>query len=176
MAWTILAGAFSWTFAEYVLHRWVGHSATSKLAFAREHREHHRQREYFAPWTAKLQLAVIVLGAMAIVLIPVFGMGAFAYVASFVGTWLVYEAIHRDLHVRAPTTAIGRFLRRHHMRHHHVDPHTNHGVTSPMWDVVFGTRRPAERVRIPAGKVPRWLSTPEAQARFSREYVIAGSS
>lgn len=172
MLLTILAGALSWSLAEYVLHRWVGHSPTSKLAFAREHREHHRQRQYFAPWSAKLQLAAVVLGVMGVVILPLFGPTAFVYLVSFVGTWLLYEAVHRDLHVRAPLTPIGRFLRRHHMRHHHVDPHTNHGVTSPVWDVLFRTRRPAERVRIHAAKAPYWLADGPADAPWRADYEL----
>ena len=168
----IVAGAASWTFAEYVLHRWVGHSTTSKLAFAREHREHHRQRQYFAPWRSKLQLAVIVVGAMAVVVLPLAGLTAFAYIVSFVGTWLVYEVIHRDLHVRAPRTAIGRFLRRHHFRHHHVDPTTNHGVTSPFWDLLFRTRRPNVHVRIVRSRAPFWLAESPSDAPWMPDYEL----
>lgn len=174
----VALGILAWTLAEYLLHRWVGHSSTSRLAFAREHREHHRQRQYFAPWSAKLQLAGLVLAVLGMVILPAFGPTAFVFLASFIGTWLVYEGIHRDLHVRAPRTAVGRFLRRHHMRHHHVDPTTNHGVTSPIWDIVFGTLRSSARVRIAGGKAPYWLAdAPEgAPCRAGFDIVRRGAS
>lgn len=175
MLLAVPAGAVAWTLAEYLLHRWVGHSPTSQLAFAREHREHHRQRQYFAPWSAKLQLAALVLGVMGLLILPLFGGTAFVFLVSFVGTWLVYEAIHRDLHVRAPLSPVGRFLRRHHMRHHHVDPRTNHGVTSPLWDLAFGTLRPAERVRIAAGKAPYWLAEGAPDAPWRADYELVGA-
>lgn len=170
----VVAGVFSWTIAEYILHRWVGHSPTSRLAFAREHREHHRQREYFSPWQSKVQLAVIIVGAMSLVVLPLAGASAFVYLLSFVATWLVYEVIHRDIHVRAPRTWIGRFLRRHHMRHHHVDPNTNHGVTTPFWDFAFTTHRPSARVRIARHRAPYWLAGSPPDAPWMADYDLFG--
>ncbi len=169
-----LLGSVAWTFAEYVLHRWLGHSPSSAWEFAREHREHHRQRQYFSPWVVKLRLAVVVLGVMLLVVPPLLGLNALVFFASFLVTWLVYEAIHRDLHVRAPLTAVGRFLRRHHLRHHHVDTTTNHGVSSPVWDLAFGTLRPSGRVRIAAGKTPYWLANAPAAAPYLADYEIVG--
>jgi dihydroceramide fatty acyl 2-hydroxylase len=172
----ISLGACSWTLAEYLLHRFVGHGGNTKIAFAREHLEHHRQRLWFAPWSSKIGLAVVIVGLMAAVVLPLAGWTAFTYLVAFVGSWLVYEAIHRDLHVRAPRTSIGRFLRRHHMRHHHMDPRTNHGVTSPVWDLAFGTLRPSPRVRVPASKAPHWLIDAAPDAPFRAEYEIVGGA
>ena len=154
----VVLGIVGWTLAEYLLHRFLGHGPYPKIPFTREHLEHHRHREWFAPWRTKLQLAVVVLGGLTLLGVPLVGLTlAFTFVASFVGTYLVYEAIHRDLHVRAPRSALGRFLRRHHMLHHHMDPRLNHGVTTPLWDIALGTLRPSPRVRIPASKAPWWL-------------------
>jgi sterol desaturase/sphingolipid hydroxylase (fatty acid hydroxylase superfamily) len=168
-------GAFAWTLTEYTLHRFVGHGRSRRAAFAREHQEHHRQRLYFAPWSSKLSLAVLVVGGLAVVVLPLAGPTAFAFLLSYVASWLLYEAIHRDLHVRAPRTALGRFLRRHHMHHHHVDPRTNHGVTSPLWDAAFRTLRPSARVRVPAAKAPDWLLHAPPDADFRDAYEIVGA-
>ncbi|HMV67066.1 MAG TPA: sterol desaturase family protein [Myxococcota bacterium] len=170
----VVAGVVGWTLAEYLLHRFLGHGPFTRIPFAREHLEHHRQREWFAPWRSKLQLAVVVLGALTMLGVPLVGLPlAFTFVGSFVATYLGYEALHRDLHVRAPRTALGRFLRRHHMLHHHMDPRVNHGVTSPVWDVVARTLRPSPRVRVPASKAPWWLLRTD-DAVILADYEITG--
>lgn len=153
-------GAFTWTLAEYLLHRFLGHSGSTTNAFAKEHLEHHRHKVWFSHWGTKLRLAALIVGGMSAVLVPALGapVGG-SFVGGFVGLYLGYEALHRDLHVRAPRNAIGRFLRRHHMLHHHMDPRRNHGVTSPLWDLVFGTFTPSPQVRIGAAKTPPWLDT-----------------
>ena len=38
-----MIGAFAWTFCEYILHRFVGHSKSQFGSFTKEHRDHHRQ-------------------------------------------------------------------------------------------------------------------------------------
>ena len=60
MAWTTLgllgaaaAGAFVWTFLEYVLHDWYGHRQAGRNEFSREHLSHHADTGYFTP-TAKI--------------------------------------------------------------------------------------------------------------------------
>jgi sterol desaturase/sphingolipid hydroxylase (fatty acid hydroxylase superfamily) len=35
---------------------------------------------------------------------------------------------------------LGSALKRHHMRHHHIDDSGNYGISSMLWDRVFGTR------------------------------------
>lgn len=172
----IVAGIAAWTLTEYLLHRFVGHGPYPRIPFAREHLEHHRQREWFAPWSTKLRLAALVLGSFTLIGVPLVGLElAFTYVASFTATYLFYEAVHRDLHVRAPRTALGRLLRRHHMLHHHMDPRVNHGVTTPLWDVAFRTLRPSPRVRIPAAKAPWWLLRTD-DPRVLADYEIIGKA
>ncbi|MDF2696779.1 MAG: Fatty acid hydroxylase, partial [Labilithrix sp.] len=46
---------------------------------------------------------------------------------------------HYALHHFKQTTRIGKFVKRHHMLHHHADHDGGFGVSSPLWDVVFGT-------------------------------------
>jgi sterol desaturase/sphingolipid hydroxylase (fatty acid hydroxylase superfamily) len=33
-----------------------------------------------------------------------------------------------------------KYLKRHHMMHHFKTPQARYGVSSPVWDVVFGTK------------------------------------
>ncbi|MEQ1508521.1 MAG: sterol desaturase family protein, partial [Myxococcota bacterium] len=76
-----------------------------------------------------------------------------------VGGWLMYEGLHRAIHVWPARTAYGRWARRHHLHHHFADPARNHGVSTPIWDWVFGTWVPVDEVVVPprqAAKLP-WL-------------------
>lgn len=176
MVWVVvfLVGAVSWTLLEYVLHRWVMHEITIPTVMRTEHLEHHRRRDYYASNAVKAKAS----GSVAVVLlgigVPLAGWAlALTYTSGVILTYLAYEAFHRALHVREPRTAFGRWARRHHLYHHHGDPFRNHGVTSPVWDWVFGTLVvPEEKVRVPAVKRPTWLVN---EADFP-EYEVIGAS
>lgn len=168
-------GAGVWSFSEYALHRWVGHDPRSKTDFADEHRAHHAQRFYFAP-TAKKARGVIPLvgGAMVAATMAAGATGA-AAVTGFAAAYVGYEVLHRRLHTHGPRGPVGRFLRRHHFAHHFNGPQTNHGVTSPVWDVVFGTLREPGVIRVPEKHAMSWLVDPatgDARPEYAADYVV----
>ena len=146
----LIAGVVLWTLLEYVFHRFVFHSRVLGQAAAREHVEHHARVNWFAPWRSKMLPAVAVLGGAAVVA-GVF-VGVVDGVVFALGTtvaWLGYEALHRDIHLRAPRTAYGRWARRHHLHHHFQNARTNFGVSTPFWDIAFGTFARVATVRVP---------------------------
>lgn len=53
--------------------------------------------------------------------------------------YLVYEAVHLLSHAPFRVRGLG-FLVRYHHQHHFRDAERAFGVTSPLWDIVFGTR------------------------------------
>jgi sterol desaturase/sphingolipid hydroxylase (fatty acid hydroxylase superfamily) len=73
-------------------------------------------------------LFVLVLGSLA----PAFGSG-------FLAGYLAYDMTHYHMHHHIPRTAVGRWLRELHMRHHFQDDTAGFGVSAPWWDLVFGT-------------------------------------
>ena len=155
-----LGGLATWTLLEYLLHRFVFHERRLGKRASAGHLEHHARIDWFVPWSTKLAMAVVVLGALSLVTVPLAGLAVgFWLSAGIVAGWLAYEALHRAIHVLPPRTAYGRWARRHHLHHHFVDPASNHGVSSPVWDVVFRTHSPVQTVRVPprqTGKLP-WL-------------------
>lgn len=157
-----VCGVVTWTWIEYVLHRWGGHDRRfRRTAFGREHSRHHAEGDYFAPtWKKAIAAAAVtaVLCPLAIMAVGV-GPGA-AYVAALIGFYGVYEWLHRRDHTHAGFGPYGRWLRRHHFRHHLVDARTNFGVTSPVWDVVFGTYRAPGRIVVPERLTMPWLVDP----------------
>jgi sterol desaturase/sphingolipid hydroxylase (fatty acid hydroxylase superfamily) len=176
---TVLAlflGVFAWTFAEYALHDWVGHLTRGRTDFSREHLEHHRREGYFAPTPKKARTAVLVLLPMGGLATWVFGLPGLAFAVGFAAAYVSYEVLHRRIHTHAPRNAYGRWARRHHLHHHHRDARTNHGVTSPLWDWVFGTLAPCPEVRVPRKRAPGWLVDEAGEVRpaYAAEYVLVG--
>ncbi len=172
-----LAGALSWTFLEYVIHRWLGHDRRyRRTPFGVEHVRHHAEGNYFAPSHKKLLAAAVA----AAVLIPpaALALGATlgaAYVGGLLGFYGVYEVLHRLEHVHPGLGAYGRWARRHHFTHHFVDARCNHGVTTPLWDLVFGTYRRPTRMTVPRKLAMPWLTDPvtgTVRADWSDTFVI----
>lgn len=156
-------GAFAWTFIEYAMHRWLGHvKGARKNPFGKEHVRHHAEGDYFAPsWKKGLVAALfaVVLCAPAFALAGR-GVGG-AFVAGLIGFYGVYELLHRLEHVWAGVGPYARWARKHHFHHHFVDARTNHGVTTPIWDLVFGTYRKPGVITVPKKLCMAWLKDPD---------------
>ena len=152
-------GLMLWTLLEYLLHRWVFHRRVLGQRLAREHLKHHAKVDWFAPWSLKLAVAVPILGAIGGLGVLVAGApGAALSLGTFSG-WVVYEWIHRQIHVAAPRNAYARWARANHLSHHFGRVHANHGVTSPVWDRVFGTSEDPGVIVVPRVYAPKfpWL-------------------
>lgn len=158
----IASGVLTWTLLEYLIHRWMGHDRRfRKSPFGVEHIRHHVEGNYFAPTWKKLIAAAVfavVLGVPAIALAgPATGV---AYVAGLIGFYGMYEWLHRREHTHAGIGPYGRFLRRHHFHHHFADGRVNHGVTTPIWDFVFGTYETPTIIKVPPKLCMAWLLDP----------------
>ncbi len=158
-----LLGAFTWSFLEYCIHRWAGHDRRFRgNIFSKEHVRHHSQGDYFAPAWKKAGAFVLALGIVAPPAILLAGWGpGVAYALGLSGFYLGYEVLHRLEHVHAGFGAYGRWARRHHFHHHFVNPNANHGVTSPIWDFVFGTYEAPSTIKVPEKLAMDWLIDPE---------------
>ncbi|MCB9506520.1 MAG: sterol desaturase family protein [Myxococcales bacterium] len=179
VSFLFIVGALGWTLAEYLLHDFAGHRAKGRNHFSREHLRHHAEFEYFAsPWekARAATSAAVVLSALTMPWLGV-ARGA-AFVAGFVASYLFYEWVHRRVHTHPPRGAWGRLIRKHHFAHHFRHPHANHGVTSPVWDRVFGTYVATDGVvRVPRKHAMRWLVDPETGAvweAFASDYEVVG--
>ena len=186
-------GAAAWSLTEYCLHRFAGHGPRRKrdgrliswltpgglaAAFHEEHVAHHANPDYFAPGWKKLSVALVALpavgGVMSLVIGPRRGM---SFAAGFAGAYLAYEYIHRRVHTHPPKTAYMHWVDKNHL-YHHVNPKVRHGVTSPVWDAVFGTDEPIEgRVKLHVRMAPGWMTNPatgEVHPEHADDYQVHG--
>jgi sterol desaturase/sphingolipid hydroxylase (fatty acid hydroxylase superfamily) len=174
-----LLGASAWTLLEYVLHRFVFHARSAAAVGAREHRQHHANPDYFAPWWQKGLAAVAATALIAPLSVGVAGRrNGLVFTGAFVAMYLLYEVLHRRVHTRPPRGAYGRWRRVNHLAHHFRDPRRAHGVTVPLWDGVFGTRLPVERVRVPRRLATRWMLDERGELReeLAGDYELVGAS
>ena len=126
----------AWTFIEYALHRFVFHHVPMIRESHYQHHDHERELIGTPSWVS--------LAVYAIVASPFFAFFSFGTVSAvsvglMVG-YLWYITIHHLTHFAHPDHGSLLYrLKRHHALHHHVDPDNNFGVTTPLWDWVFGT-------------------------------------
>lgn len=175
----VVAGAMTWSLLEYVIHRWLGHDARFRPnLFESEHTRHHGQGDYFAPTGRKVVAALAVGGGLAwLATLLVSASVAVAYVGGLLIAYAAYEIVHRRAHTHPGWGPYGRWVRRHHFAHHFSDPRTNHGVTSPIWDLVFGTYRKPAVITVPVALAMPWLvdeGTGDLRPEFVGDWRLRG--
>jgi dihydroceramide fatty acyl 2-hydroxylase len=139
-----LLGIGIWTLTEYWLHRLVFHWEPDN-AFGRRmhfiiHGVHHdhpndKLRLVMPPAVSIPLAALFFLGFTALFGTP----AAYPLFGGFIGGYLAYDYTHYYLHHFVPKSNLAKRIRRQHMRHHFQDHRFGFGVSSPLWDVVFGT-------------------------------------
>lgn len=163
---SVLCGVMLWSLLEYLIHRFLGHDRrTFPNPFGDEHTRHHSEGDYFGPTWKKAIVAVVVIGILApVATLTVGTLYGPVFAVSFTAMYVAYEVVHRRAHTHRGINAYGRWLRRHHFHHHFANPRMNHGVTSPVWDVVFGTLQKPGRIRVPRKLQMKWLVDPATGA------------
>lgn len=139
------AGFFAWTLVEYLLHRFVFHwyndTPWGRRVHFLLHGVHHDYPNdgdrLVMPLLTSVPLAFIFYGLFYLL----FGGVSLAepFFAGFAAGYLCYDGMHYAVHHFKQTSRIGKFIKRHHMLHHHADHDGGFGVSSPLWDYVFRT-------------------------------------
>ncbi len=138
---------FFWTFAEYFLHRYLFHYITdaewTKRFHFVVHGSHHtypRDKErLLMPPVPGLILATI-LFSIFFVFFWIIGHPeiTWAFFPGFFLGYLLYSFMHYSMHAFKPPSFLkGLWL--HHSVHHYQDNTKAYGVSSPLWDFIFGT-------------------------------------
>jgi dihydroceramide fatty acyl 2-hydroxylase len=151
------AGVFAWTLVEYVIHGVLGHAHRTFVTGL--HEVHHRDPRAVFALGAWIPTALVLIGARAM-----FGLAAgVIFYGGIVCGFAIYEYVHYRIHFASPWFAGEERLRARHLAHHTREPDAIFGVTTRIWDVVFGTEPSPERMR-------------ELAAAGSRVAVLPGPS
>jgi sterol desaturase/sphingolipid hydroxylase (fatty acid hydroxylase superfamily) len=148
--WAILA-LVVWTLTEYLLHRFLFHfpakSKTGKYLVFLFHGLHHEDpndptRLVFPPVPAFF--IFLALYGLFSIFIPESGINAF--MGFFMVGYLCYDYIHYATHHFSMKGKLARKIKKHHLQHHFQHKPAKYGVSSPFWDVVFGSvKSPKEK-------------------------------
>ena len=143
-----LIGVFLWTISEYLLHRFIFHFTPhsprqERIAYL-IHGIHHHQPQC----KTRLVMPVVVSIPLAVVFYLLFNLvlGALGaphwaapMISGFTIGYLTYDLTHYATHHFPMRSPWARYLKRYHLKHHYTTPNARFGVSSPLWDIVFGT-------------------------------------
>ena len=148
----VLLGVLVWSLAEYVLHRWVFHYVGSRPWQRRMHFIIHGVHHDFPqdssrlvmPLGASIPMSVVFYILFRVIAGPLYGDPFFV---GFGLGYLAYDGGHFAVHHFRMSGRIGKWLKRYHMIHHHTGVDARYGVSSPLWDYVFGTTGAEQKQR-----------------------------
>lgn len=124
------AGVFAWTAYEYLLHRWMLHHWPLMKPMHDWH--HEDQKAYIGVHPIALTFLYALLWATV-------GEHSTAVSAGFSVGYLIYLWMHTAFHYFTIKKDSWLFdMKRHHALHHKFD-YVNFGVTTKLWDHLFGT-------------------------------------
>jgi hypothetical protein len=133
-----ITGWLTWTFAEYIMHRFWNHSksADNNSSIIRRHHHHHTHpTEIKITGTQRLWMVVI---AIALFVVSVW---TDSYLYSLAGAWTGFFWFFQMHYILHQTWARKIFptMVRYHIVHHCKQPDRCFGISTIIWDAVFGT-------------------------------------
>jgi len=138
-------GILLWTLFEYLIHRYIFHyepkSRLGKRLHYIVHGVHHDYpndaRRLVMPPSISVPLAVLFY----ILFLLIFGHLAPSVFAGLVFGYVCYDMLHYATHHFSMKRGPWLWLKQYHLRHHYKDDDAGFGISSPLWDYVFGTTR-----------------------------------
>ena len=143
VAFVFVAGILGWSFFEYIMHRFVFHMVAESERGRRiiyvlhgNHHEYPRDRErLFMPPVP----SIIIATTLFLIFHYFMGTAVFAFFPGFMLGYLMYGTMHYAIHAWNPPFKWMKPLWRNHHLHHYKDEQKGFGVSSTLWDLVFGT-------------------------------------
>lgn len=140
-----LVGIIYWTLVEYLLHRFVFHYEPKSEWGKRLHFTMHGVHHDYPNDSTRLVMAPAI--SIPLAFFFYFTTQAVAgsthtpaIMAGLVFGYVCYDTLHYATHHLSMKRGVLAYLKKQHLRHHYGDDSTGYGVTSPLWDIVFGTR------------------------------------
>lgn len=137
-------GVFIWTLTEYLLHRFVFHLKLKGELGERIHFIFHGVHHDYPSDSKRLVMPPSVSIPLAILFYFLFyyligNIFVFPFFAGFLTGYLFYDITHYAVHHFNMHSKFWLAIKHHHIKHHFQDPAKGYGVSSPVWDIIFGT-------------------------------------
>ena len=141
--WLFMGGMFFWSFFEYLMHRFIFHfiaesPKTTQLIYVLHgnHHEYPRDKErLFMPAVPSLIISSFIFMMMYFIM----GRDSFSFFPGFMFGYLIYGSMHYAIHAWNPPFKWMKGLWRNHHLHHYKQQQKGLGVSSTLWDHIFGT-------------------------------------
>lgn len=140
-----LLGLLLFTWVEYIVHRYVFHMKTYTALRARwqytihgVHHEYPKDKDRLAmPPLLSITISTVLLLVLKVFL----GDLVFSFLPGFLVGYTAYISIHYMVHAYPPPKNFLKALWVNHGVHHYKDGEIVFGVSSPLWDYIYGTMR-----------------------------------
>jgi sterol desaturase/sphingolipid hydroxylase (fatty acid hydroxylase superfamily) len=146
-----ITGLLTWGFYEYATHRWVLHRVPKAQGFNLPgnitHLRHHADPDSLQRLNVQLQESIpvcIVYCLLAWAITGSWQLTTYLYTGLIAG-YFFYEFLDFQAHHGTTRNRVVRYFRKYHLLHHHYDAKVRYGVTSPLFDIIFGTYHLKER-------------------------------
>lgn len=142
-------GWLFFSLVEYCMHRWVFHMhigtnlrKTIQYNAHGIHHEYPKDRDTLAmPLVLSICLAAVFMGTFYLIM----GNRAFAFVPGIYVGYGLYLGVHWLVHALPPPNNFLKSLWLNHSVHHYRDDRVVFGVSSQLWDMIFGTMPKKEK-------------------------------
>lgn len=140
-----IVGLITFTWVEYMVHRYLFHlkpytELRAKLQYTIHgvHHEFPKDKDRLAmPPLLSITIATILLLLLKVIM----GDFVFAFLPGFIVGYASYLAVHYMVHAYAPPKNFLKALWVNHSVHHYKDGEVVFGVSSPLWDYIYGTMK-----------------------------------
>ena len=143
-----LVGWLAFTWVEYMVHRHVFHlkpytELRAKIQYTMHgvHHEFPKDKDRLAmPPLLSITISTILLLIFKVIM----GDFVFAFLPGFLVGYASYLSVHYMVHAYAPPKNFFKALWVNHSVHHYKDGEIVFGVSSPLWDYIYGTMKMPE--------------------------------
>jgi sterol desaturase/sphingolipid hydroxylase (fatty acid hydroxylase superfamily) len=138
-----LAGFLALTLVEYIMHRFVFHlkpegPRSEKFAYT-VHGVHHEYPKDKDRLAMPIPLSLVISTMFYFIFFWIMGNLVYGFLPGFLMGYATYLWVHYSVHAFKPPKNFLKILWIHHGIHHYKDPDHAFGVSSPLWDYIFGT-------------------------------------
>ncbi len=138
-----MIGMLAFTWVEYMVHRYLFHMKTYtdlriKMQYIMHgvHHEFPKDKDRLAmPPLLSITIATLLL----LILKVIMGVFVFAFLPGFLVGYAAYLSVHYMVHAYPPPKNALKALWINHSVHHYKDGEVVFGVSSPLWDYIYGT-------------------------------------